>query len=163
MCQEFLLDRCFLGTDLFLFFIGVFMNSPTTIQCKLLSDAQRVTHTAKLFGISFPMLLEPFVFNMAGKLSRDYSGGLWAFYSLSNGGFYLAPESPDSFTVSSENGYQCSMAADALGITACLYAYSHLSFRNLGVFSETCARQYHLLLEYAFDHDQAERILGVID
>lgn len=139
------------------------MNSPTTIQCKLLSDAQRVTHTAKLFGISFPMLLEPFVFNIAGKLSRDYSGGLWAFYSLSNGGFYLAPESPESFSVSSENGYQCSMTADALGITACLYAYSHLSFRNLGVFSETCARQYHLLLEYAFDHDQAACILGVIN
>lgn len=139
------------------------MNSPTTIQCKLLHKAQRVTHSAKLFGTSFPMVLEPFVFNMAAKLSRDYDGGLWNFYSLSNGAFYLAPTSPKSFPVSSENGFHCSMTADALGITVCLYAYSHLSFMHLGEFSETCSKQYHLLLEYAFDHDEAACILGIID
>jgi len=50
-----------------------------------------------------------------------------------------------------------------LGITACLYAYSQLSFTAGPDFAELCADQFHLLREYALDHPEAEAILGVID
>ena len=139
------------------------MNTTATIHRERLDDTHRVTHTAKLFGACFPMRLEPFVFDMAGTLSPDYRGGLWHFYALSNEGIYFSPELPEIFNASSENGYQGIVTADALGITACLYAYSHLSFTDLGEFSEACARQYHLLRDYAFEHLEAKHIFRLID
>jgi hypothetical protein len=107
--------------------------------------------------------LEPFVFSTASRLSEDYGGVYWQFYSLGNGGFYMAPDSHGKFQVASENGHECFMAADAMGITACLYAYSHLSFGGNDEFAEICARQYHLLREFMFEHPEARDILRAID
>ncbi len=134
----------------------------TSITSQRVDDAQRVNHTAKLFGIHFPMRLEPFVFNMAGRLSEDYRGGSWIFYALSSGAFYMSPDSIETFKVVSENGFEGSMSADALGLTVCLYAYSHLSFGG-DALSETCAEQYHLLREFMFEHAEARAILRAID
>lgn len=125
-------------------------------------DDQRIELPADLFGIYFPMRLEPFVYAITSKLSDDYSGGYWQFYTISNGAFYIAPDDDGRFAVISENGYECFMSADALGITACLYAYSHLSFGE-DDFAETCARQYHWLREFMFEHSEVRGILGVID
>jgi hypothetical protein len=55
------------------------------------------------------------------------------------------------------------MSADALRITACLYAYSHLSFVHKSQFIDTCAQQYHWLREYALDHDEAGDIFRAVD
>ena len=134
----------------------------TTITRQIVAGNQRVNITADLFGAYFPMRLEPFVYAMTSKLSDDYSGGYWHFYTLSNGGFYMSPESDGQFQVISENGHECFMSADALGITTCLYSYSHLSFGE-DEFSEICANQYHLLREYMLDHAEARSILGSID
>ena len=90
------------------------------------------------------------------------AGGYWEFYSLSNCGFYMAPKSDSIFHVSCENGFEGNLSADALGITACLYAYSHLSFSD-DDFAETCARHYHLLREYMLEHSEVGGILGAID
>jgi len=54
------------------------------------------------------------------------------------------------------------MTADALGIVACLYAYSNLSFGD-GEFAQTCAEHYHLLREYMFEHPEVQLILAAID
>ena len=134
----------------------------TTISRQLVADDQRTNITADLFGVYFPLQLEPFVYAITSKLSEDYGGGYWQFYSLSNGGFYLAPDSDGQFQVISENGHECFMSGDAVGITACLYAYSHLSFGQ-GDFAETCAQHYHLLREYMFEHAEARDILRAID
>ena len=133
-----------------------------TITCQQVADDQRINITADLFGVYFPLRLEPFVYAMTSKLSDDYGGGYWQFYALSNGGFYMAPDGDGRFQVVSENGFECFMSADALGITVCLYAYSHLSFGD-DEFSEICARQYHLLRDYVFNHPEARSILAAID
>jgi hypothetical protein len=146
-----------------LIFIGALMNIAATIHRERLDESQRVSHTGKLFGIHFPIRLEPVVFNMANALSVNYQGGLWQFYALSNEAFYMAPELPETFNVQSENGYEGVMTSDALGITSCRYAYSHLSFADDGAFSQTCARQYHLLLDYAFEHREVKDIMKAID
>jgi hypothetical protein len=140
------------------------MNTSDTavITRTLVPEHLRTTVTADLFGAYFPLQLEPFVFSMASRLSEDYSGGYWNFYTLSNGGFYLAPDSSGRFNVASENGYECFMSADALGIADCLFAYSHLSFGQ-GDFAETCAEKFHLLREFVFAHAEAGNILRVID
>ena len=55
------------------------------------------------------------------------------------------------------------MSADALGITACLYAYSHLSFGQESQFTDTCAQHYHWLRDFALDHDGAGDIFRAVD
>lgn len=129
---------------------------------QLVGEEQRTDVTADLFGVYFPLQLEPFVFSMASRLSEDYGGGYWLFYTLDNGGFYMAPDSDGPFQVVSENGWEGFMSADAFGITVCLFAYSNLSF-GTGQFGETCAEQYHLLREYMMDHPEAGAILAAID
>lgn len=96
-------------------------------------------------------------------LSPDYNGGFWHFHALSSAGFYMAPQSDAMFHVVCENGYEGELSADALGITACLYAYSNLSFMRIEPLAEACARQYHLLRDYAMDHAEVEAILRAID
>jgi len=134
----------------------------SSITCQLVAEGQRVNHTAALFGINFPLYLEPFVFFMADTICEDYNGGLWHFYALSNGGFYMSPHTDANFKVSCENGFQGTLSADAFGIVCCLYAYSHLSFGG-GDFAQTCAEHYHLLREYVFGHLEEGRIWRAID
>lgn len=116
----------------------------------------------RLFGISYVLKLEPTVFQFAEHLAVGYHGGYWQFYALSNGGFYMAPRTDTIYAVSSLNGFDGEMTADALGLTACLYAYSNLSFGD-GGFPEFCADQYHLLREYMFGHAEVRSILRAID
>jgi len=124
---------------------------------------QRISHTAQLFGVWFPLNIEPAIFAIAGNIAPKYSGAYWAFYQLSNGGFYMAPDVEKQYTVSSINGYEGSLSADALGITACLYAYSHLSFSSNQALAEVCARHYHYLREFMLEHAETGSILKAID
>jgi hypothetical protein len=130
--------------------------------CQPLSEAQRIAYPASVFGVAFPFAVEPAIFTFAQDLSSDYTGGYWDFYALSNGGFYMAPDSGSLFVVRAENGFEGQLSACALGITACLYAYSHLSFGN-GDVAAICAEQYSLLREHALDHREAAAILAAID
>jgi hypothetical protein len=95
-------------------------------------------------------------------MAGDYSGGYWDFYQLSNGGFYMAPSEDRVFHVTCDNMFEGDLSADALGITASLYAFSHLSFTN-GRFGRVCACHYHRLREYMFEHPEVRSILGATD
>ena len=130
---------------------------------KLVMSQKRTSHTATLFGLHFPMRLEPVVYGLTENLSEDYHGGYWDFWELSNGGFFMSPRSDKRFNVSCENGYDGEMSGDALGITVCLYAYSNLSFGTESQFTDTCIQQYHWLREYALDHDEAGDIFRAVD
>jgi hypothetical protein len=130
-----------------------------TITRKKIPNQKRIKHTADLFGMHFPMRLEPAIYNITADIAEEYNGGYWEFYTLSNGGFYMSPVSNAIFNVSCENGYDGVLSADALGITVCLYAYSMLSFQ----FAEIYTRQYHWLRDYALDHPEVRAILGAID
>ena len=86
-------------------------SNSNAITRSLIAEASRMDATHTLFGLHFPLRVEPTVFHMAGMLSEQYQGGNWEFYALSNGGFYMAPSSnphgqnPDkSFAVSCDNG-----------------------------------------------------------
>ena len=138
-------------------------STTSNITRQQVADDQRIAITAKLFGVNFPMQLEPSVYGTTGSLAGDYHGGYWTFYLLSNGGFYMAPDADSDFAVSCENGYEGCLSSDALGITACLYAYSHLSFNGNEEFAQICARQYHWLRDYMLDHAEARAILRAID
>jgi hypothetical protein len=133
------------------------------ITCNVLPTHLRTSVTSELFGLNFPMKLEPLIFNLTDHIADNYSGGYWDFYTLSNGGFYMSPCSDEPFNVSCENGFEGQLSADALGIMVCLYAYSHLSFNGRNGFDEVCAEHYHLLRKFALDHDGAGGIFSAID
>jgi hypothetical protein len=139
------------------------MVTTSTVTRRYLEEAERASHAAELFGINFPLRLEPTVFAMADRLAPDYNGGYWDFVALSNGGFYMAPASQAQFQVVCENGYEGSMSADALGIAVCLYAFSHLSFSGEMAFTQKCAEHYHRLREYALGHPEVRAILAATD
>lgn len=137
--------------------------STTPIYREQLQEAHRGPHAAKLFGIRFPLMVEPYTFDSAGSLSEDYDGGYWNLYTLSNGGFYMAPTSRETFHVVCANGFEGDLSADAFGITACLYSYSLLSFAADDKLAEECARQYHWLREYAAQHPESAAIWRATD
>ncbi|MDP2102106.1 MAG: antirestriction protein [Methylotenera sp.] len=135
----------------------------STITRLQVADKLRIQHTADLFGIRFPLNIEPAIYSIASNIATEYNGAYWEFYSLSNGGFYMAPCSDQSYQVSCDNGYEGKLSPDALGITACLYAYSHLSFSSNQAFAEICANHYHWLRAYMLEHKEASAILSAID
>lgn len=128
----------------------------------IVPESERLAFVDRLFGIQYVLKLEPTVFTMTERIALAYSGAYWTFHSLGNFGFYMAPRFDTEFAISCENGYEGKLSPDALGITACLYAFSHLSFGD-GRLAETCAEQYHLLREYLFEHPEAKAILRAID
>ena len=131
-----------------------------------------MAYVDKLFGISYVLKLEPIVFRFAEQLAAEYKGGYWQFFALSNGGFYMSPRTNSIFDVACDNGFEGKLSADALGIVACLYSYSNLSFGDtssgvpntgVGAFAGACADHYHLLREYMFVHAEVRNILRAID
>jgi hypothetical protein len=134
-----------------------------TITRKKVADDQRINHTANIFGVQFPLRIEPAVYRFTEMMADKYNGGYWEFYALSNGGFYMAVDTDKSFQVICENGFEGKLSGDALGITVCLYTYSHFSFGDNHKLAETCARQYHWLREFMLEHREARSILGAID
>ena len=126
------------------------------------SESHRMDIADEHFGIRFPLMVEPMIYQFATQIASSYAGGYWQFYSLSNGGFFMAPDIASTFEVIADNGYQGTMTAEALGITACLYAFSNLSF-NEGAFGQRWADHYHRLLDYAMQHPGAKEIRAAID
>ena len=135
----------------------------TIVTRTLLEGEDRTNHTEALFGLAFPLKLEPTIFGITERIAPAYCGGLWAFYKLDNGGFYMAPDSDDKFQVHCMNYWEGELSADALGIVSCLTAYSHLSFGGPGEFARNCAGHYHLLREYMMEHVEVAAILGAVD
>ena len=131
------------------------------ITSQRIKEGQRINHTAELFGIHFPMALEPAIYQFAERLSPDYNGGYWQFDQLASGGFYMAPDTDNIFNICCDNGFEGTMSADALGITACLYAYSNLSFDPK--LTKICSKHYHLLRDYTLEHNEARTILSATD
>ena len=128
---------------------------------ELVPEDRRMAVAERLFGIHFPLQLEPVIYGITEKMSKDYKGGYWNFYTLSNGGFFMAPSGDRIFYVACDNMFEGDLSADALGITACLYAYSHLSFA--GDFAREYALHYHRLREFMFEHPEVKAILGATD
>ena len=134
----------------------------STITNTIVPESERMNIVDDLFGMSYMLKLEPAVFRTAERLASEYEGGYWLFHDLSNGGWYMAPRHDTEFTVSCENGFEGKLSPDAFGITVCLYAFSELSFGGDRM-AQACAKQYHLLREFAAEHPEARAIYRAID
>lgn len=72
----------------------------------------------------------------------------------------MAPECESLVLTVNGNGYAGHMSAEAAGITACLFAFSHLSFR---IPADTISSHYYQLRDFALDHKESSAILAAID
>lgn len=107
------------------------------------------------------LLLEAYVFSMMKRLCRTYSGGSWDFYTLSNGGAYIAPASDERWCLdNSLNGHCEHLTADAAGIAVCLLAYSHHACRTE---CDAMTAHYYHLRDFALDHPECRAILRITD
>ncbi|MFH0718655.1 antirestriction protein [Citrobacter braakii] len=106
----------------------------TAITASVVPDELRIDFWPQHFG-SIPqwITLEPRIFAWMDRFCDEYCGGIWSFYTLSNGGAFMAPE-PDGekWTLFNPmNGNDAEMSGEAAGIAVCLMAYSHHVCRTL--------------------------------
>ncbi|WP_449543475.1 antirestriction protein [Enterobacter ludwigii] len=127
-------------------------------------DEQRVGFWPQHFG-SIPqwIILEPTVFAWMDRFCADYSGGIWHFYTLSNGGAFMAPEADNSEAWSlfnTMNGNGGELSAEAAGIAVCLISYSHHAMRTE---CDAMTEHYYRLRDYALNHPECSAIMHIID
>jgi hypothetical protein len=104
---------------------------------------------------------EGLVYNWMRKLSDDYDGNEWRFYTLSNDGFYMAPRGPERLLIQYEgNAVARWVSADAAGILATLLALGQLWERYE---DDTLALRHHALLAYVRQHPERAKIQAVLD
>ncbi|WP_250532451.1 antirestriction protein [Caballeronia sp. ATUFL_F1_KS39] len=138
------------------------MSKPIT--ATLVPESRRFTFMPEAFTARMMMRAEGLTFHQASMLSRQYSGGYWEFYTLSNGGFYLAPTRPEQFAVRIDgNGYEGIVSADAFGIIVTLFVYGALVFIDDDTLREKYSDHYHQLRAFAVEHAEREAILSAID
>ena len=107
------------------------------------------------------VILEHTVYDMLSMMSEDYDCGFWEYFRLSNGGFYMAPNTTKSFRLlGPDNGFKGEVCANTAGIIASTMAYSHLSFRHRG---ECFARAYERLSCFIFQQSDANTIRAALD
>ena len=137
------------------------LNDNSGVLATLVPDAQRLDFLPRHFGRQM-MTVEQHLFSTLSELSQDYTGGYWNFYDLSNGGCYLAPTAPRQFRIFVDgNDFEGTLSADAVGITATLFALSGLAFRFPRI--EVLSIRFHQLRDFAADHAEAGLIFRAID
>jgi len=137
------------------------LNNISAVVATLVPEAQRLDFLPRHFGRQM-MMVEQHLYARLSHLSRDYTGGYWNFYNLSNGGCYLAPTAPDRMRILVQgNDFEGTMSADAAGITANLFTLSELSFRFQR--AEVLGTRFHQLRDFAADHLEAALIFRAID
>jgi hypothetical protein len=130
------------------------------ITSSVVPDELRLNVLPRYLGRHF-LQGETLVYDWAGRLCHTYDGGFWNFFTLSNGGFYMAPANLGRVHVRWHlNGYNDSMGADAFGIVVTLFALCHLAEKTR---DDSIINRYHELRTFATQHVVAANILRVID
>lgn len=133
----------------------------TTPVASLVPEARRSVFLPELFGPKLFFIAENNVYNFMQRLSPDYRGGFWNFLEYREKPLYLAPTSaPHYRIVCRTNGYEGEVSADAAGIIATLFTFSHLSFDHP---VDHLSEGFERLHDYASDHPEAAQIYSAID
>ncbi|EGQ8484949.1 antirestriction protein [Vibrio diabolicus] len=140
-------------------------NEITPIVASKVALSDRLNFYPTFFGSRFMMRGEAYVMGYMDKFSDDYNGGDWEFYSLSNGGYYMAPNyDAPLFLEISDNWFSGQMTADAAGIVATLFALGQLAGESQGTtLGDRFITLYHLLRAFAKEHPESSLILSAID
>lgn len=128
----------------------------------LVPEERRPSFLPTMFGLRLLIVGENAIYSIMDRLSpRDYGGGSWNFYELDGKPLFLAPASGKRFRIESQiTEFQGEVSAEAAGIIATLFAFSHLSFRFQ---SDLLADGYGRLHVYVDGHAEASAIYQAID
>ena len=128
----------------------------------LVPDHRRTDFLPNLFGLQFLIVGENTLYSLMEWLSpEDYGGGFWNFYELDGKPLYLVPTSKPRYRIICRtNDYSGEVSANAAGIIATLFTFSHLSFKYQ---SDRLADGYSRLFAYAANHAAASEIFPAID
>lgn len=134
------------------------------ITSSLITEEARLTFLPKMFLNRF-MRGEALVYAWLSKLSPDYQGAYWDFYSLSNGSFYMAPRLDHSLHLTvGGNWFDADLSADASGIVATLYSLCQLTSEMEGTdVGDVLIERYHSLRDFVRHHPEADLIYAAID
>ncbi|MGN7712586.1 antirestriction protein [Agrobacterium radiobacter] len=128
----------------------------------LVPDYRREMFLPTLFGLPLLIIAENSVYTIMERLSPyDYRGGLWNFYEHGGQPLFLAPTSKPRYRIESGlTEFRGEVSAEAAGIVATLFTFSHLSFRYQ---SDLLAEGYGRLHAYLDGHPEASEIFQAID
>lgn len=138
----------------------------STIICTPVPDEDRICFWPLHFGtIPQWITLEPRIFAWMERFCENYTGGIWQFYTLSNGGAFMAPDVDGDgdekwMLFNPMNGNGAEMSPEAAGIAVCLIAYSHHACRTG---SDAMAEHYYRLRDFAIRHTECHAIMRIID
>lgn len=122
----------------------------------------RLWFLPKYFGEKLYIRGESLIYARMQRLCREYKGGYWNFYELSNGGFYMAPADDCRFQLECHlgNGFSREVSADAAGIIVTLFVLGQLLEETL----DGCIRGlYDALRDFAGQHVERAMIFAAID
>ena len=106
------------------------------------------------------LVFETLVYHYAGVFSKEYRGGDWNYYDLSNGGFYMSLQSDDDFHVVLRNFCDGYLSANALGIAASMCALYELANETYQAY---LLKSFQQLKAYVCSHPEASEILRAFE
>lgn len=135
------------------------------VTAALVAEKARMSFLPAYFGPRFFLRGETLVYAWLQRLSKNYEGGNWDYYTLSNGGFYMAPTMEGLLRIVVEgNGFVGNMSADAAGIVVTLYTLGQLARENHRINDvDNLIKRYHFLREFVYGHAERRMIFSAID
>lgn len=138
-----------------------------TFKTEIKGAGARLAILPRYFGHRLMIVVESTIYSWAERLSPDQYSAYWNYYSLSNGGFFMAPRDTGKKVqvVCSGNYYEGEMSEEAFGIVACLYAYNAIAARD-GITEEEQEQlvdHYYALRNFAAEHPEASAIQEAIN
>lgn len=90
---------------------------------------------------------ESTVYAVMRSMCREYDGGYWNYYELSNGSFYMAPKADpvEKIKICCVNMYEGEVSYEVAGIITCLYVWCQLANDTE---DDHFIELYHNLLDY---------------
>jgi len=134
------------------------------VAASLVAEGGRLSFLPAMFGRYF-MRGEALVYGWLSRLSEDYNGGFWNYYTLTNGGFYMAPATDKALRlVVAGNWFEGELSADAAGIVATLFALGQIAAEIQGTAeADALIDRYYFLRDFAAEHAEAGLIFRAID
>ena len=127
---------------------------------RLMPPKSRMRLLCNLFGKHF-ITVENLIYITASRMCPNYEGGDWAFYELSNGGFYMVPlAAPDWFVVYAAKEYQGGMLANPAGMLITAMALNQLTYWRDG---ELMAEMYYRLRDFINQQPEAAVLCNLLD
>lgn len=131
-----------------------------SITASLVPINKRLKFLPRFFGTCHYSAGENMVYDFLSNVCSNYHGAYYHFFTLSNGGFYLAPDLKEPLKFSLPNYFDGAVPADAAGIIATLYVLNCLASEHK---KNEHIELYYSLRDFALEHADRELILAAID